>query len=272
MRRRHGYTAGAYAMVALFLTPLIWLLVASLRPESLLFDSGDEAHLPTFTTEHYRALFSERGFLVPIRNSLIVASLTTAVSVPIAALSAYALTRLPIRGKTPLLALLLAVSTFPQISVIAPLFLALRELRLIDTYAGVVVPHVTFATPLAVWLLTAFFRQMPRDIEEAAMLDGASRLRTLRDVVLPLAAPALASTAILTFLFSWNEFLFALSFTLGPERQTVPVAIALFRGRYQVPWGQVLAAAVTATVPVALIVLAFQRRIVAGLTAGAIKG
>ena len=133
-------------------------------------------------------------------------------------------------------------------------------------------PYLTFATPLSVWLLTGFFRQLPRDLEDAAMIDGASRLRALRDVVLPLAAPGLASTAILTFLYCWNEFLFALSFTLGPDRYTVPVAIALFRGRYQVPWGQVLAAAVVATVPVALLVLAFQRRIVAGLTAGATKG
>ena len=133
-------------------------------------------------------------------------------------------------------------------------------------------PYLTFATPLAVWLLTAFFRQLPRDLEDAARLDGAGRLRTLRDILLPLAAPGLASTAILTFLYCWNEFLFALSFTLGPERYTVPVAIALFRGRYQVPWGEVLAASVLATMPVALLVLAFQRRIVAGLTSGAAKG
>jgi ABC-type glycerol-3-phosphate transport system permease component len=121
-------------------------------------------------------------------------------------------------------------------------------------------------------MLTGFFRQLPQDLEEAAMLDGASRVRALRDIVLPLAAPGVASTAILTLLYSWNEFLFALSFTLGPDRYTIPVAIALFRGRYQVPWGQILAAAVVATVPVALLVLAFQRRIVAGLTAGATKG
>jgi len=135
-----------------------------------------------------------------------------------------------------------------------------------------VLPYLTFSTPLAIWLLTGFFRQLPRDLEEAALLDGASRLRALRDVVLPMAAPGLASTAILTFLFCWNEFLFALSFALGPDRYTVPVAIALFRGRYVVPWGEVLAAAVVATVPVALIVLIFQRRIVSGLTAGAMKG
>jgi ABC-type glycerol-3-phosphate transport system permease component len=135
-----------------------------------------------------------------------------------------------------------------------------------------VLPYVTFAMPLAVWLLVGYFRQLPLDLEEAAMVDGASRVRTLGEVVLPLAAPGLAATAILTFLYCWNEFLFALSFTLGPDRQTVPVAIALFRGRYQVPWGEVLAAAVVASIPVAVIVLAFQRRIVQGLTAGSVKG
>jgi ABC-type glycerol-3-phosphate transport system permease component len=161
---------------------------------------------------------------------------------------------------------------FPQISIVAPLFLVLRNIGLLDTFPGLVLPYVTFTTPLAVWLLTGFFRQLPRDLEDAARMDGASRLRVIRDVVLPVAAPGLASTAILTFLYCWNEFLFALSFTLGPEHQTVPVAIALFRGRYQIPWGQVLAAASIATLPVVAIVLAFQRRIVAGLTAGAVKG
>jgi ABC-type glycerol-3-phosphate transport system permease component len=126
--------------------------------------------------------------------------------------------------------------------------------------------------PLTVWLLVGFFRQLPAELEEAAMVDGASRLRALWEVILPLALPGLAATAILTFVYSWNEFLFALSFTLGPERQTVPVAIALFRGQYQVPWGQILAAAIVATAPVAVLVLAFQRRIVQGLTSGAVKG
>jgi ABC-type glycerol-3-phosphate transport system permease component len=131
---------------------------------------------------------------------------------------------------------------------------------------------LTFATPLSVWLLAGFFRQLPPEIEEAALVDGASRLQAFYKIVLPIALPGVMATAILTFLYCWNEFLFALSFTLGPERQTVPVAIALFRGQYQVPWGEVLAAAVVATVPVALIVMVAQRRIVSGLTAGAVKG
>jgi ABC-type glycerol-3-phosphate transport system permease component len=262
--------AAAWILVGLILLPLGQVLVASLTPDARLFGAGDAA--APLTLDHYRALFRERGFLLPIRNSIVVAALTTAAAIPVAALCAYAIARLQMRGRSALLAVILAVSMFPQISVVAPLYLVLRELRLIDTFPGLVLPYVTFATPLAIWLLTGFFRALPRDLEDAAMMDGASRLRVMREIVLPLAAPGLASTAILTFLYCWNEFLFALSFTLGPERQTVPVAIALFRGRYQVPWGEVLAAAVVATIPVAIVVIAFQRRIVAGLTAGATKG
>jgi ABC-type glycerol-3-phosphate transport system permease component len=253
------------------LFPLYWMLVASFTPEARLFEAP--ALVPTtFSLEHYRALFDTRGFLVPVRNSLVVAGLTTLFVIPIAALSAYALARMPFRGKRLLLALVLAVSMFPQISIVAPLYLGLRTLGLLNTYPGLVLPYLTFSMPLAIWLLTGFFRHFPRELEEAAMLDGASRFRALREIVLPLAAPGLASTAILTFLYCWNEFLFALSFTLGPERYTVPVAIALFRGRYQVPWGEVLAGAIVATIPVVILVLVFQRQIVAGLTAGATKG
>src|SRR5262249_18563115 len=180
--------------------------------------------------------------------------------------------RLQFRGKSAILAFILAVTMFPQISIVSPLYLLLRSLGLINTYPGLVLPYLTFAMPLTVWLLVGFFRQLPRSLEGAALLDGASRLRTFREIVLPLAWPGLATTAIITFIYCWNEFLFALSFTLGPERQTVPVAIALFRGQYQVPWGQILAAAVLATAPVAILVLLFQRRIVSGLTAGAGKG
>jgi ABC-type glycerol-3-phosphate transport system permease component len=247
------------------------MLVASLTTEARLFEAP--SLVPSAVSlEHYRALFDARDFLVPIRNSVVVAGLTTLFVIPIAALCAYALARMPFRGKRVLLALVLAVSMFPQISIVAPLYLGLRTLGLLNTYPGLVLPYLTFSMPLAIWLLTGFFRHFPRELEEAAMLDGASRFRALREIVMPLAGPGLASTAILTFLYCWNEFLFALSFTLGPERYTVPVAIALFRGRYQVPWGEVLAGALVATIPVVILVLAFQRHIVAGLTAGATKG
>jgi ABC-type glycerol-3-phosphate transport system permease component len=263
--------AAAITLLGLLLAPIYWMVVSSLTPEARLFQAPPLVPR-AITLEHYRALFGERQFLVPIRNSLVVAALTTLLAVPAAALCAYALARLEFRGRGVLLALILSVSMFPQISIVPPLYLMLRAVGLLDTYPGLVLPYVTFSTPLAVWLLTAFFRQLPADLEEAAMLDGASRLRALWDVVVPLAAPGIATAAILTFLYCWNEFLFALSFTLGPDRQTVPVAVTLFRGRYQVPWGQVLAATVVATIPVAILVAAFQRRIVAGLTSGASKG
>jgi ABC-type glycerol-3-phosphate transport system permease component len=251
--------------------PFYWAILGSFTPEARLFE--DPSLLPReLMLDHYRALFTERNFWLPVRNSLIVAGSTTLFCVAIGGLCAYALARLHFPGKGVLLAAILAVGMFPQISVVSPLYLLLRSLRLINTYPGLVLPYLTFAMPLTIWLLVGFFRQLPAELEEAAMVDGASRLRAFREVIVPLSLPGLATTAILTFVYSWNEFLFALSFTLGPERQTVPVAIALFRGQYQVPWGQILAAALVATAPVTLLVLAFQRRIVQGLTAGAVKG
>jgi ABC-type glycerol-3-phosphate transport system permease component len=269
MTRTAGTIAGGLLLAAL-LFPIYRMIVASTTPDVSL--SAAPLVPAVFSFEHYRALFDERDFLIPIRNSLVVAGATTAFAMPLAAACAYALARLRIRGRGLILSLMLAVSMFPQIAIVGPLYLILRELHLLNTYPGLVLPYLTFSTPLAVWLLTAFFRQLPHDLEEAAMIDGASRLRAAWDVVLPLAAPGIASAAILTFLYCWNEFLFALSFTLGPERYTVPVSIMLFRSRYQIPWGEVLAATVVASIPVVILVLTCQRRIVAGLSAGASKG
>ena len=271
---RAGTLAPVAAIALMILAtafPLYWTLVSSLTPESQLLEPA--RLVPSgLTLDHYVRLFRERDFLTPIRNSLIVAGVTTLFCVTLGSLCAYALARLQFSGKTAILAFVLAVSMFPQITIVSPLYLLLRALGLIDTFPGLVLPYLTFAMPLTVWLLVGFFRQLPRELEEAAMVDGASRSRTLVAVVLPLALPGLATTAIITFIYCWNEFLFALSFTVGPDRQTVPVAIAMFRGQYQVPWGQILAATVVATAPVALLVLAFQRSIVRGLTAGAVKG
>lgn len=269
-----GRWAGAIGLallVAAAAFPFYWAIVASFTPEAALFERPSLWPAAP-TLEHYRALFGERAFWLPIRNSLVVAGATTLLCVTVGALAAYALARLEFPGKRLVLGFTLAVTMFPQISIVSPLYLVLRQLRLIDTYPGLVLPYITFAMPLTVWLLVGYFRQLPYDLEEAAMVDGATRWQSFVHVILPLAAPGLATTGILTFIYCWNEFLFALSFTLGPERQTVPVAIALFRGQYQVPWGQILAAAVVATAPVALLVLLFQRRIVQGLTAGGVKG
>jgi ABC-type glycerol-3-phosphate transport system permease component len=254
-----------------FVFPVYWTIASSFAPEARLFDVPPI--VPTDVTfDHYRALFEERQFWRPMRNSLVVAGSTTALAIVIGTLAAYAVTRLRFRGRTLLLAAVLAVSMLPQVSLVPPLYLALRAAGLIDTYAGLVLPYLSFALPLSIWLLVGYFRQLPAEVEDAALIDGASRVQALWHIVLPLAWPGVATAAILTFLYCWNEFLFALSFTLGPERYTAPVAIALFRGRYQVPWGQILAAAVVTTLPVVAVVIAFERRIVEGLTAGAMKG
>lgn len=270
MNERRFARATLVVLVAAMALPVAAALIGSLTPTRELFEPS---RVPReLVLDHYRAVFSERDLWQPIKSSLIVAGATTSLCVPLGALCAYALARMHFHGKRALLALVLGTTMFPQMAIVSPLYELLRGLGLIDTYPGLVLPYLTFAMPLTVWLLTSYFRALPVDIEHAAWIDGASRLCTLVEIILPLAAPALATTSILTFIYCWNEFLFALSFTVGEGHRTVPVAIAMFRGRYQVPWGEILAAAMIATVPVALLVLVAQRRIVEGLTRGAKKG
>jgi len=257
--------------VFLFVFPVYWTIASSFAPEASLFEVPPIVPAQ-LTLNHYRALFDQRQFWLPMRNSLIVSTAATLLAIVAGTLAAYALTRLKFRGRSLLLAGVLAVSMLPQVSLVPPLYLALRATHLIDTYTGLVLPYLSFALPLSIWLLVGYFRQLPPELEDAALIDGASRVQSLWHIILPLAWPGIATAAILTFLYCWNEFIFALSFTLGPERQTAPVAIALFRGRYQVPWGQILAAAVVTTLPIVAVVVAFERRIVEGLTAGAMKG
>lgn len=260
--------AGA-TLLLLFAVPLGWALAASFTPEARLFDG---ALLGPAVLDHYRALFARPAFWDSIRSSLVVAGATTVVCVGLGALAAYALARLAFRGRAAVLSLVLAAGMFPPIAIVSPLYLVLRALGLIDTYAGLVLPYTSFGLPLAIWLLTVFFRGIPPEVEEAAHVDGAGRLRTFWQIFLPLALPGIATTAVVVFLGCWNELLFALAFTVSPERRTVPVAIALFRGQYQVPWGEVMAAMVVATLPAAALVVVFQKRLVAGLTTGATKG
>lgn len=265
--------AGVATLLLLLATviPLWFAFVSSLTPEQRLFEAP--SLLPRgLVLDHYRALLGEHRFFGTVRNSLVVAAATTLLCLALGAPCAYALARLRFAGRRLLLAVILVVNMFPQIAIVSPLYLVLRRLHLINTYPGLVLPYVTFAMPLAVWLLVGFFRQIPAELERAAIVDGAGRLRVFVEIFLPLALPAVATTAILTFVYCWNEFLFALSFTTGPSRQTVPVGLALMRGQYRVPWGEIFAASLVATAPVVLLVLAFQRRIVQGLTSGALKG
>lgn len=253
-----------WAAVVAIITPLFAALLGSFTNEAALFSSRPEFD---WTLSHYASILGQRDFARPLLNSLLVAGATTSLCVALAAPAGYALTRLSFRGRRLISGLVLLVAMFPQISIVSPLYLLLKRLSLIDTLPGLVLPYLTFAMPLAVWLMSSHFKQLPQGIEEAALLDGASRWVVLKDIVLPVAMPGVVSTALVTFVYAWNEFLSALSFTISADNRTAPVAIALFRGQHQIPWGEILAGAVLTTLPVLALVLVFERRIVRSLTA-----
>ena len=267
--RAFGIAFGALAAATFFVGPFFWQILTSLRPEA-------ELTSVTFpravSLASYTSAFEGRPFARVLLNSAVVAGATTALCLAVASAAAFALAKLELRGKNVLLGAALAVSMFPPIATLSPLYLTLRKLHLLDTAAGLVLPHTTFALPLALWVLTGFFRDIPDELYRAARVDGCTPFQAFRRVMLPLALPGLSTTAILVFVFSWNEFLYALTFTSSPERRTVPVAISLFAGEHAEPWGEIAAASVIATLPLVLFTLLFQRRIVAGLTQGAVKG
>jgi trehalose/maltose transport system permease protein len=261
---------GGIALYALF--PFYYAVITSLKSGSALFQID---YLPLHGNgENYRAIFREQAFGRNILNSVIVAGAVVALSLLLGVTAAYALARIHFRGRGLLLMTILAVSMFPQVAVLSGLFEVIRALRLYNHPAGLVYAYMIFTLPFTVWVLTTFMRALPREIEEAAIMDGASSWTIVRRVFLPLMGPAMVSTGLLAFIAAWNEFLFALTLTLTNEQRTVPVAIALISGasQHELPWGRIMAASVIVTVPVVLLVLIFQRRIVAGLTAGAIKG
>ncbi len=263
---------GSLLAVAYALLPVIWIVSLSLKPSREL---GNGRFLPeTFSLEHYRAVFTDPQFPAAILNSLGIASITTALSILIAVFAAYAIVRLDFRGKQWIFYGTLAVAMFPQVSVVGPLFELWRTLRLFDTWPGLILPYLSFTLPLAVWTLTAFFREVPWELEKAARVDGATPSQAFRLVILPLVAPGIFASAILVFIFAWNDFLFAASLTSTDRARTVPVAIAFFTGssQFELPVGSIAAASVVVTIPVIALVLMFQRRIIAGLTAGAVKG
>jgi ABC-type glycerol-3-phosphate transport system permease component len=255
---------GAYAV------PFFWQLLTSVKPDT------DLVALPPLlprrlTLEHYRVVFQQSLIPRALLNSLGVAALTTAAATGLGLLAAYALARLPVRGKQLLLLAVLAGTAFPQIATVSPLYLLMRALGLRDTWTGLVLANTSFALPLVIWLLAGFIREIPEELEEAAALDGAGRLRALRWIVLPLAAPGVASAALLCFLLSWNEFLFAYTFTATEAARTVTVALALFPGVFEVPWGDIAAASILASLPPVLIVAGLGRYLVRGILAGAMR-
>lgn len=267
--RAFGLASLVMLAVAFSVGPFLWQIITSLRPESEL----TRIALPhELTLESYRGAFHGRPFARVIGNSFLVATLTTVLCLALACPAAFAIARLPVRGKNLVLSASLAVSMFPPIATVSPLYLVLGKLHALDTAVALVVPYTTFALPVTLWILTGFFREIPRELYLAARVDGCTPWDALRKVFLPLATPGIATTAILVFVFAWNEFLYALTFVSTPEKRTIPVAISLFAAEHKEPWGEIAAASVIATLPLLVLTLVFQRKIVAGLTQGAVKG
>jgi multiple sugar transport system permease protein len=263
----------AVAAVTIFcLFPFYWLITTSLKAGPDL--STASLYPPNPTLSNYDSIFSNNDFTTALKNSAIVAFMTTALSLIVGSFCAYALARLRIRFKFLILATILTITTFPQITIAAPIFKLWRDIGLYNTLTGLIIPYLTFALPLSIYILTSFFREIPRDLEEAALVDGATNFQAFYKVVVPLAAPGLATAGILTFIAAWNEFLLAITLTSSPAKRTVPAAIAFFTGstQYEQPLGTISAASVTISIPLIIMVLVFQKRIVAGLTAGAVKG
>jgi multiple sugar transport system permease protein len=270
--RGPGWVIGSIAIVAYALFPVLWILSLSLKGDATI---GDGNLIPTDPSlQNYRDIFTSGEFVRPLLNSIGISLITTAIAVVIASFAAYAIARLDFPGKALLLTGALAIAMFPPVSIIGPLFNIWRSTGLYDTWPGLILPYMTFALPLAIWTLTAFFREIPFDLEQAAQVDGATPFQAFRRVILPLALPGVFTSAIIVFIFCWNDFLFSISLTSTEAARTVPAATAFFTAsnNFINPTGQIAAAAIVVTVPIIVMVLVFQRRIVAGLTAGAVKG
>jgi trehalose/maltose transport system permease protein len=263
----------AVVFIVIFcLFPFYWLVNVSLKTGSDL--SSADLLPPSPTLDNYDSIFRNGDFTSALRNSVIVTTVTTVLALIVGSFAAYALARLRFPRKFLLLAVILSISTFPPIAIAAPIFKLWTEFGLYDTYIGLILPYLTFALPLAIYILTSFFKEIPKSLEEAALVDGATYFQAFRKVILPLAAPGLVTAGLLTAFFVWNEFLLAQTLTSSPKAFTVPVSVANFTGsqKFEIPLGTISAASVVITVPLVLAVIIFQKRIVAGMTAGAVKG
>lgn len=271
-RRATWWTIVNVLVVVYALVPVLWILSLSLKPTSSVKDGK---LIPSeFTLENYRAIFSGGAFSSALVNSIGIGVITTVIAVTIGGMAAYAVARLTFPGKRLLVGVALLIAMFPQISLVTPLFNIERTIGLFDTWPGLIIPYITFALPLAIYTLSAFFREIPWDLEKAAKMDGATPAQAFRRVIAPLAAPGIVTAAILVFIFAWNDLLLALSLTATQRAITAPVAIANFTGssQFEEPTGSIAAGAMVITIPIIIFVLIFQRRIVAGLTSGAVKG
>ncbi|MGD0985226.1 MAG: carbohydrate ABC transporter permease [Acidimicrobiales bacterium] len=270
--RRAAFILINTMLVVSALFPFYWILATSMKTTNEL-NAGTTGIFPAHLTfQAYHQIFSELDFAQPLLNSVIVATSTMIVTVVLATFASYALARLDIRGRGVVLGFVLLAGFFPILAMVGPLFLVYRHIGLLNSYPGLVFAYLIYTLPLSVWLLTNYFRQIPKELDEAAMVDGASRLQVLRRVIAPVAAPSIFTAGIISFILAWNDFTFALCFESNPHYYTAPLAIVnLGQSQFQIFYNQIDAAVVVVTLPVALIVLVAQRRIMSGLTAGAIK-
>ena len=264
--------AGIVLIVIYCLAPFYWMVVSSLRPDSEIFENSWWPRHPSL--ENYGAVFSAKNnFGQGLVNSLIVSITVTIVALAVATFASYALARLDFRGKGALLLVVLATSMFPLVAIIVPLLKNFSDWQWINTYQAMIIPDLSFSLPLAVWNLTSFFRQMPQELEQSAMVDGCTPGQAFRKVILPIAAPGIFTTAIIIFIGAWNEFLVAVTMINNPAMQPATVLLSKFTGasQFNTPFGSQMAAGVIMTLPLVIMVLLFQRRIVAGLAAGGLK-
>ena len=259
-----------FVLVSVF--PLLWVFKMSIITKAELYATPPTILPQNLSGAEWTQVLGDSTFQRALINSSVIAGVTTVFCLFFGSIAAYAIARLRFRFKSTVMTLILAISFFPAVAIIAPLFIQYTQLGLINTYASVIITDTVFALPLTIWLLVAFFRELPRDLEDAAKVDGATTMQAFRKVIVPLAAPGVFTTAILTFIYAWNEFLFANTFLFDQSTQPVTVVIPNFATIYTIDYGAQAAAAVVVTVPLVIMVLIFQRRIVSGLTAGAVKG
>jgi len=269
--RRMALRGGAVLIMLWSVAPFVWQLSTSFQEDRALMSPTPSLIPHPLTFEHFFNIFAVKHFQSYVLNSVIAAGVSTLLCLAFGALAAFALSRLNVRGRFGVLALILSVSMFPQIAIVGPLYLIAADLNLLDTYTILIVIYLALGLPLVIWVLFGYFDTVPREVDEAARIDGAGPIRLLLQIMLPMSLPGLVTTGLLAFIAAWNEFMFALAFTSNIDHQTIPVGIANFTNLYYVPWGDIAAASVVVTVPLVLLVLVFQRHIIQGLTQGAVK-
>ena len=271
-RQKVGWGTANVIVIGLALVPVLWMVSLSVKTPAAILDPSFWP--ASFTWGNYSGVLETSEFIRPLINSIGIGLISTLIAVVLASMAAYAIARLRFPGKSVLIGMALLIAIFPQIALVTPMFNIERSLGLFNTWPGLIIPYIAFGLPLAIYVLSAFFREIPWELEKAAKVDGATPFQAFVKVIAPLAAPGMVTTAILVFLACWNDFLFAISFTSTISSRTAPAAMEYFSGssQFTVPTGPIAAAAVVITIPIIIFVVFFQRRIVSGLTSGAVKG